>query len=234
MILLSVEDVKFSVVTVTGKYGLQPTAVLIFKQLYISAGEKDGDPVNVAHVVFEEIPSETAGAEQKATYTLQQQDIDAHMVRFMFTVEIERDDLIGLSASTNFDGDKVEQFYDLGGASEPEPALVANIGMTSAVTVTRGEGNRIDIDRHDGGEDFHLLIGSISPDGSVRYYNADGYIRDNDRGQTYAVVERESDGMVVRVWIAPDSLERIAGSVVRYRRQCQRCSDGRPFGNPVG
>ena len=29
-----------------------------------------------------------------------------------------------------------------------------------------------------------------------------GYIRDNDLGQTYAVVTRESDGAVVRVWIS--------------------------------
>ena len=32
-----------------------------------------------------------------------------------------------------------------------------------------------------------------------------GYVRDDSLGQTYAVLRRESDGEIVRRWIAPDS-----------------------------
>ena len=52
-----------------------------------------------------------------------------------------------------------------------------------------------------------MNIGYIAPDGS-RGYHRNGYLRDASLGQTYAVVLRESDNRVVRVWIAPDSPER--------------------------
>ena len=32
-----------------------------------------------------------------------------------------------------------------------------------------------------------------------------GFIRDEGLGQTYAIVRRESDGQIVRMWVAPDS-----------------------------
>ena len=79
------------------------------------------------------------------------------------------------------------------------------IGMTAAATVREGNGNRIDIELADGTE-FSLTLGRLFLDGTA-HFNANGYIReevgsDGRGGQTYGVVRRDSDNMVVRVWIA--------------------------------
>jgi hypothetical protein len=87
----------------------------------------------------------------------------------------------------------------------PEPAA----GMNEHATVVR-DGTRIDITRTDNGEVISLIAGWISASGDS-YFNPRGYIRDDDLGQTYAVVIRESDDSVVRVWIAPNTAE--AGAV---------------------
>jgi hypothetical protein len=86
---------------------------------------------------------------------------------------------------------------------EPEPEATPDtnvVGMTDSATVTRGEGNVIHIDPISGPE-FSLSLGILGSDGTL-IPDANGYIRDNDLGQTYAVVTRESDGAVVRVWIS--------------------------------
>ena len=46
-------------------------------------------------------------------------------------------------------------------------------------------------------------IGSINTEGTEIV--PVGYVRDDSLGQTYAVLRRESDGAIVRQWIAPDS-----------------------------
>ena len=46
-------------------------------------------------------------------------------------------------------------------------------------------------------------IGSINTEGTEIV--PVGYVRDDSLGQTYAVLRRESDGEIVRRWIAPDS-----------------------------
>ena len=46
-------------------------------------------------------------------------------------------------------------------------------------------------------------IGSINTEGTEVV--PVGYVRDDNLGQTYAVLRRESDGAIVRRWIAPDS-----------------------------
>ena len=50
---------------------------------------------------------------------------------------------------------------------------------------------------------FSVQIGWISRDGTNVI--AIGFVRDADLGQTYAIVRRESDGRIVRLWVAPDS-----------------------------
>ena len=57
--------------------------------------------------------------------------------------------------------------------------------------------------RHDGGASFSVPIGWISSDG--QRVIAVGFVRDDALGQTYAIVRRESDGQIVRLWIAPNS-----------------------------
>ena len=64
------------------------------------------------------------------------------------------------------------------------------VGRTSAATAMELPGNRVRIDRHDGGASLVIDIG--------------GFIRDADLGQTYQVVRR-ADGAIVRQWIAPNS-----------------------------
>ena len=50
---------------------------------------------------------------------------------------------------------------------------------------------------------FAVSIGWISQDGASVI--ATGFVRDEGLGQTYAIVRRESDGQIVRLWIAPNS-----------------------------
>ena len=59
------------------------------------------------------------------------------------------------------------------------------------------------VDRTDGGADLRIGIGWIATDDSSQVLV--GFIRDAGLGQTYAVVRREDDGMVVRRWVEPDS-----------------------------
>ena len=80
------------------------------------------------------------------------------------------------------------------------------VGRTSEARVTRVSNNRIHFDLTRG-QDFNMFIGFIAADGT-RGFHRNGYIRDESLGQTYAVVNRESDNRVVRIWIAPDSAER--------------------------
>ena len=59
------------------------------------------------------------------------------------------------------------------------------------------------VERHDGGANLRIGIGWIATDDSSQVLV--GFIRDAGLGQTYAVVRREGDGMVVRRWVEPDS-----------------------------
>ena len=60
------------------------------------------------------------------------------------------------------------------------------------------------LQRHDEpGVEILVGVGWISRDGHPIIVI--GFVRDADVGQTYAVVRREGDSMVVRRWIAPDS-----------------------------
>ena len=95
--------------------------------------------------------------------------------------------------------------------SAPAPAAAPAMQLFSAtapaVTVTErqdapGQSSLV-FTRHDGGASFSVPIGWISSDGSTVI--ALGFVRDESLGQTYAIVRRESDGQIVRLWVAPDS-----------------------------
>ena len=62
-------------------------------------------------------------------------------------------------------------------------------------------GKILHLDRHDGGADLDIEIGTLRADGSIE---VKGFIRDGALGQTYSVVRYEGDGRVVRVWVDPD------------------------------
>ena len=118
--------------------------------------------------------------------------------------------LVGGDASSVVNHDLVEKLsgtlLTLPYAPTVEPTPTPDyIGMTAAATVREGNGNRIDIELADGTE-FSLTLGRLFLDGTA-HFNANGYIReevgsDGRGGQTYGVVRRDSDNMVVRVWIA--------------------------------
>ncbi len=89
----------------------------------------------------------------------------------------------------------------------PSPTLLFMFG-NSLVTVTERVGtpgqSTLRYQRHDRPEaSFELGVGWISQDGSQQALM--GFVRDESLGQTYAIVRRESDGQIVRWWIAADS-----------------------------
>ena len=95
---------------------------------------------------------------------------------------------------------------DSGGSSgvptpTPTPTI---IGRTTAATAIERAGDLLGLQLHDQpGVEIAVGIGWISRDGQTVITG--GFVRDGDLGQTYAVVRRESDGRVVRLWIASDS-----------------------------
>ncbi len=83
----------------------------------------------------------------------------------------------------------------------PGPNSPVVLGKSACATAY-DFGKTMHVDRHDGGADLDIEIGSISADGSKIVVA--GFIRDGDLGQTYSVVRYEADGRVVRVWVDPD------------------------------
>ena len=75
------------------------------------------------------------------------------------------------------------------------------IGRTGAATTTEIAGDRLIVERHDGGVSLEFGVGWIARDGSSQVVV--GFIRDADLGQTYSIVRYEDNGMIVRRWISP-------------------------------
>ena len=87
------------------------------------------------------------------------------------------------------------------------PSLEPVIGVTSAATATLS-GDYVRIRQPGSGFSRLIEIGWIAADGSSQTLR--GFIRDGSYGQTYAVVRRESDGLIVRRWISGESADRFA------------------------
>ena len=82
---------------------------------------------------------------------------------------------------------------------------LGEIGRSGSATATVLAGDVLMVERHDGGATLNIGIGWIATDDSSQVLV--GFIRDEGLGQTYAIVRREDDGMVVRRWIEPDSAD---------------------------
>ncbi|MCY4438063.1 MAG: hypothetical protein OXE05_12115 [Chloroflexi bacterium] len=218
------EKVTFRMTMTTGKYALRSTRNLrIRKQLYDENGDKIGGQVTAKSFFVRPLRTESTGLESTQTYTLTQKDVDAATIEFSYEFEIEDSHLRYDDGSPpDLDSDFEEVFENtwvLGEAATPTATSTPTIrptpaprviGRTSAVTVTELSRYLIRLDRRDGGADFNLNLGWLLPNGT-RHFTRTGYIRDNDiyrGGQTYAVVRRESDHEVVRIWISPESPER--------------------------
>ena len=198
--------VKFTVSSETGKHPYGPKPLIISKQLYNEDGDKDGGLVAVAVFTLAQLQSNSVSAEASKEYTLVQDDVDASKVEFSYAAVITAADL-GLTGDAadrqSDDKTQTDTFLLVELVVEPEPEATPdpNISKTDAATVMRGEGNVIHIDPAAGPE-FSLSLGILGIDGTLI---PESYIRDNDLGQTYAVVTRESDGEIVRVWISSHS-----------------------------
>ena len=111
------------------------------------------------------------------------------------------------AAATGSGGTTTTTTTTAAAAPAAAPAMQLFSASNGAVTVTEREDSpgqfSLMFQRHDGGASFSVPIGWISSDGQTVI--ATGFIRDEGLGQTYAVVRRESDGMIVRQWVAPDS-----------------------------
>ena len=76
------------------------------------------------------------------------------------------------------------------------------ISRTTAATAYEVPGDRLVLHRHDAlAPPVVIGIGQIAGDGTNMV--PIGFVRDADLGQTYAVVRREADGLIVRYWLAP-------------------------------
>ena len=217
------QEVMFNVTVTTTDYGLAAQTVTVRKQLYGADDETDGGNVAIGVTRTDQLGTNAVGAVKTVKYKLRQEDLDASKVEFSYKITITdvrgvddtntngtSGDLYKADGTTRVDlhGDYKEDFtetHELAApvVEDPEPEATAepNISKTDAATVMRGEGNVVHIDPAAGPE-FSLSLGVLGTDGTLI---PNGYIRDNDLGQTYAVVTRESDGEIVRVWISSHS-----------------------------
>ncbi|MCY4438064.1 MAG: hypothetical protein OXE05_12120 [Chloroflexi bacterium] len=119
-------------------------------------------------------------------------------------------DSSGDHGSVNADGEASYDSVKLEGtiitvemaAPEAEATPEPYIGMNDAAKVMQGDGNIIHITFADGSE-TSVGVGALTAMGVIDPH-PNGYVRDSDLGQTYAVVQR-TDGMVVRKWISSAS-----------------------------
>ncbi len=218
--LVKGKKVEFTFRIRTGKYGLRSSRILyVRKQLYDEDGDKLGGSTRAVTFTIRPYKSRSLSDDFTKSYTLKQTDEDAATIEFTyeFTIEdvhLRHDDGSPPDLESDFE-EVYEDRWVLGAAAatptpgpsvSPTPQPVTLVGRTSEARVTRVSNNRIhfDVTR---GQDFSMFIGFIAADGT-RGYHRSGYIRDEGLGQTYAVVNRESDNRVVRIWIAPDSEAR--------------------------
>jgi hypothetical protein len=209
----------------TGKYALLGNTFIVNKQLYDADGDEMGSAEPIALFGIPYLQTGSVSDEQSQLYTLKREDIDAGNVRFFYRWEVEDSHLFKDDGNiADLKEDYVQVFVDeyylrtvikstptttatTRPTATPTPRPNPVVGISSAVKITRTGNNRIFFDLRARGQDFSMPIGFLAPDGT-RGFQRNGYIRDESLGQTYAVVNRESDDKVVRVWIAPDSPER--------------------------
>ena len=218
------EKVTFTLAVTTGKYWLfRSKPVRIQKQLYDANDRKIGGASTIRRtIVIRPLKTEAQSDLPPVTYTLTEDDGEATRIEFSYEFDITFSDLRDDDGNppdldTNFE-ETFSWSESIGRTASPTPTPAVTptpttrvVGTSIAATVT-DLGDYLHVDRHDGGRDFILTPGYLAPNGG-RSFNPRGYIRDSDLargGQTYAVVRRESDNQVVRMWISPESPERFA------------------------
>lgn len=217
------KKVTFTMRVRTGKYGLRSSRLLyIRKQLYDADGEKIGGSTRAVTFSIRPYKSRSLSDDFTKTYTLKQADEDSARIEFTYEFKIEYGHLrFDDGSPPELESDFEEVFEDkwvLVGAAAPtptptpapSPTPASRVVGTSVAATVSDLGDYIHVNRRDGGQDFVLTPGYLAPNGG-RSFNRLGYVRDDDPsrgGQTYAVVRRESDNQVVRMWISPESPER--------------------------
>jgi hypothetical protein len=155
------------------------------------------------------------------SYTLTVNETD--ILKAGNVVDIDKDDKVGETSSgdvtaanvnvTNYDfGDLTgyDKVADLEGdiltlemaaevEAEPEATADTTVGSNDAATV-EDAGSLIHIAFADGTE-RSIGVGALTTTGEI-LPSPNGFIRDDEYGQTYAVVRRASDSMIVRAWIS--------------------------------
>lgn len=216
------EKVTFELTVATGKYWLVRSKQLrIRKQLYDADGDEIGKEATARVLFIRPLRTESETEAMDHTYTLTKKDAEAARIDFHYELTITEEDLRDADGNDpELDSDFEEVFEwsgSIGAAAptptpgpttgvRPTPRPTTLVGRTSAARVTRVGDSviRFDLTR---GQDFNMNIGFIAADGT-RGFHRSGYIRDEGLGQTYAVVNRESDNRVVRIWISSESPER--------------------------
>lgn len=215
------QKVTFTLTVTTGKYWLfRSKPVRIRKQLYAADGGKVGGATTAKSIIIRPLKTEAQVSLSPVTYKLTEKDVAAARVEFSYEISITEDDLRDDDGNaTDHESDFQETFTwsrSIGPAVTPTPVVtptpaVTVITTSRYATITETSRNVIHIDRHDGGQDFSLTLGSLSINGA-HVFHLRGYIRDDSLtrgGQTYAVVRREADNEIVRMWISPESPDRL-------------------------
>lgn len=198
------KKIKFTLTAMAKARALTSSKLVeIMRQRYSDADTKDGDPLTVDFLTIPTLQTQATSEEKSVEYVLRQEDLDAYKVVFSVKVEIKQADISG-SAIAGWTKDTLTGSHTFMSMppmpEEPDPNI---IGMKEGVaTVTRGAGDRVDIEFADGSTPVTLLAGRVAIGGITRTYL--GYIRDSEYGQTYAVVVREADDKIVRIWISSD------------------------------
>lgn len=201
--------------------------LVVTRQLYDADGDKVGNAIPSA--VFT-IPSLETGSTSDVlestpkTHVLQTAEADeiadGGKLVFSYSLTVNEADIRKGLASVavsnanndfNKDGDTGDKIADLKAdfltlemAPEPEATPSPYLFETEAAKVMElGGGTAIEITRLDTMAEITLTLGTLSSTGAL-LPRANGYIRDESRGQTYAVARRD-DGEVRRVWISSSS-----------------------------
>ena len=201
--------------------------LVVTRQLYDADGDKVGNAIPSAVFTIPSLETGSTSDELKSapeTHALQTAEADeiakGGKLVFSYTLTVNETDVRkGLASSDasvanndfNKDGDTGDKVADLKAdvltlemAPEPEPTPSPYLFETEAAKVMElGGGTAIEITRLDTMAEITLTLGTLSSTGAL-LPRANGYIRDESRGQTYAVVRRD-DGEVRRVWISSNS-----------------------------
>ena len=201
------ESISFTLIAkTTGKALSNPEVVQITRQRFKSAGsedeDKDGDAVPVNFLTIPSLHTHSTSAAQKVSYVLLPEDIAAQRVEFSVSVVIDKGD-VSPAAGTKDTLKATHTFMAVDPEPEPEPSKYLYENEAAKVMLLAG-GTAIDLVREDTGHTITLVLGTLSSTGTLLPQSS-GYIRDESRGQTYAVVRRASDNKVVRSWIPATS-----------------------------